>query len=354
MGRDVDEPILIVGYGRFGRAVGGLLHEAGRRVWALDTAASVPTDLQPPPDLLDSSAVILLSVPVLAVKDALEALSPSLGPHHLVVDVSSVRGPVEEALRLVLGDHVPWVGTHPLFGPSSIAIGERPLRVVICPNELHPEAAARAASLYASIGCEVIEEDAIAHDRSMAYSHALAFFLAKGMLDIDAAARTRFVPPSFQAMLQTIEAVRSDAGHLFYAIEALNPFSGEARSELLAALSRLDDELAQASLQPISGPEMFEIPDLGDAAPELRETRDLIDDVDRELVRLVARRSELAARAGRVKGERELPVRDAARERALLQERRTWAESEGLEPDAVARLFEQLMALARGVQERVE
>jgi prephenate dehydrogenase len=347
----VDEPILIVGYGRFGRAIGDLLIDSGQRVHAYDTLPSVPSELRAPPDLLDGPTIILLSVPVTAVAEAVAALSPSLGREHLVVDVSSVRGPVEEALGLVLGDRVPWVGSHPLFGPSSIALGERPLRVVVCPNELHPGAADRARSLYKSIGCEVIEEEPAAHDRSMAYSPALAFFLAKGLLDIDATARTRFVPPSFRSMLQTIEAVRSDAGHLFYAIEALNPFSADARAELMAALSRLDDELAQASLRPPSDGGVFEIPDLGDAAPELRETRDLIDELDREIVRMMARRCELAARVGRVKGERRLPVRDAGRERSVLKERRAWAKSEGLEPDAVARVFEQLMTLARAVQE---
>ena len=348
----MDEPILIVGFGRFGRAIAELLDGAGHQVWALDSSAPVPPGRTPPPGLLDGPATVLVCVPVVAVEGALTSLASSLGSQHLVVDVSSVRAPAEAAMRHVLADRVPWVGSHPLFGPSSIALGARPLRVVVCPTDLHPDAALGARALYESIGCEVIEEDAEAHDRSMAYSHALAFFLAKGMLDIDAASRTRFVPPSFQAMLRTIDAVRSDAGHLFYAIEALNPFSADARGELLAALSRLHDELAQVSPEALVAEDAFEIPDLGEAAPELRETRELIDDLDRDLVRLVARRSELAARVGRVKGERRLPVRDPARERAVLGERKAWAEAEGLDGDAVARLFEELMALARGVQER--
>jgi prephenate dehydrogenase len=346
----LNEAILIVGYGRFGRAVGDLLADAGHRVWAVDPVTPVPLALQPPADVWDRVSVVLLSVPVAVAERALSDLAAHLDSRHLVIDVSSVRAPVDEALRRVLGDRVGWVGTHPLFGPSSIALGERPLRVVVCPNEMHPGAAQRARALYASIGCEVIEEAAEGHDRSMAYSHALAFFLAKGLLAIDATERTRFVPPSFRSMLQTVDAVRSDAGHLFYAIEALNPFSADARTELLAALARLDEELRQTPSGGALPPEGFAIPGLGDAAPELRETRELIDELDRDLVRLVARRSELAARAGRAKGERRLPVRDAAPEREILRERRAWAESEGLDPDAVARLFEELMALARGVQ----
>lgn len=255
-------------------------------------------------------------------------------------------------MREMLGDRVPWVGTHPLFGPSSIALGERPLRVVLCPNELHPDATDRARALYESVGCEVLEENPEDHDRSMAYSHALAFFLAKGMLDMDAPGRTRFVPPSFRSMLRTIESVRSDAGHLFYAIEALNPFASGAREELLATLSRLHDELESARDQPPGDGGPFAIPDLGTAAPELRQARDLIDDLDRDIVRLVGRRQELVRRVKHTKDEKELPVRDPAREREVLRARRTWAAEDGLDPDAVARIFEGLMAMARSFQQR--
>ncbi|MDH3223598.1 MAG: prephenate dehydrogenase/arogenate dehydrogenase family protein [Gemmatimonadota bacterium] len=344
------EPVLIVGFGRFGRAIAGLSAASGRQVYAVDPEATVPLEFQAPQDLLTGDAILIVAVPVASVKEVTAQLAPELGPRHLVMDVSSVRSPAEEAMRTSLGERVPWIGTHPLFGPSSIALGERPLTVVVCPNELHPEAVGRAHAFYRSIGCEVVEEDPAAHDRSMAYSHALAFFLAKGLLDMDVPARTRIVPPSFRSMLQTIESVRSDAGHLFYAIEAMNPFAPGAREELMAALSRLHDELEIAQPDASIGRQAFEIPDLGAAAPELRETRELIDDLDHDIVRLIARRAELVRRVKSSKGKRALPVRDAAREREILQARRAWATEEGVDPDAVARIFEGLMSMARTLQ----
>lgn len=346
------EALTLVGYGRFGRALADLLDAAGHEVVALDPAVPVPERHAPTParPAFRPGGVVVLSVPVVSFRDVLSALRPRLDGADLVVDVSSVRTPVEEAMDALLGDAVPWVGTHPLFGPSSIALGERPLQVVISPNARHPGAAGRAAALFRSLGCEVIEEAAEAHDRSMAWTHALAFFLAKGMLDVQAAERARFVPPSFRAMLRTIDAVRSDAGHLFYAIERLNPFAEGARAELLDALARLHDELAATDPATYRSEGGFDIPDLGSSAPELRATRDLIDEIDRELLRGLARRTELARRAGRIKGERSLPVRDGTRERALLEERRRWAEEEALDPQAVARIFEAVLALSRGVQ----
>ncbi|MEZ4416794.1 MAG: prephenate dehydrogenase/arogenate dehydrogenase family protein [Gemmatimonadota bacterium] len=345
-------PVTLVGYGRFGRALAGLLLEAGNEVVALDPEAEIPAGLVPGEGRVPFApgCTVFLCVPVISFGEVLRGLRPRLDGADLVIDVSSVRTPMEAAMAETLGRAVSWVGTHPLFGPSSIALGERPLRVVVCPNPLHPDAASKAAALYRSLGCEVIEEETEAHDRGMAYTHALAFFLAKGMLDIEAVERSRFVPPSFRAMLRTIDSVRSDAGHLFYAIERMNPFADEARAELLDALARLHDELAATDPATYRTAGGFAIPDLGQAAPELRETRDLIDELDRELIRMLARRAELARRAGRIKGGRSLPVRDPARERSLLDARRTWAESEQLDPGAVARIFEAVLSLARGVQ----
>ena len=39
-----------------------------------------------------------------------------------------------------------------------------------------------------------------------------------------------FVPPSFKALARPIDAVRSDAGHLFATIQNDNPFAAAART----------------------------------------------------------------------------------------------------------------------------
>ena len=140
-------PILIVGYGRFGRALADLFLEAGHPVSAIDPAVEVPDELSAGVEqALAGPSAVLLCVPVQGIAGALEGLADRLGGGHLVIDVCSVRAPVEQILRERLGDRVPWVGSHPLFGPSSIAHGERPMRVVICPAPEHANAAAQAAA----------------------------------------------------------------------------------------------------------------------------------------------------------------------------------------------------------------
>jgi len=345
--------IALLGYGRFGRAFSGLVRDAGLAVRAWDPASDVPDDLEAPDleALVGGGGTIVLAVPVAATRDALTLARPYLGPEHLVVEVGSVkRGPVEVMTEL-LGQRVPWVATHPLFGPSSIALGERPLRAVVCPNALHETASARARRLYERVGCEVIEQDADVHDRLMARTHAIAFFLAKGLHEFGAPHDAALAPPSFAALSRTIDMVRSDAGHLFSAIERENPYAEEARRELLDALLAVHEQIGSVeddpSVQLESG---LAIPGLGQQAPELRETRELIDEVDQELVALLARRSKLSRRAGRIKAERGRPVRDEAREQALIDARGHWAVGFGLPTEAVQAVFRQILELSRQVQ----
>ena len=346
------ETTAILGYGRFGRAMAELILDAGLEVRAWDPIAEVPAELRAssPADLVQDASRIILAVPVHAIREAALALRPHLPADSLTLDVSSVkRRPLLE-LEEVLGRRFTWVGTHPLFGSTSIALGERPLMAVVCPNPLHPEAAAIATRFYERIGCRVVEQDPDEHDRGMALTHALAFFVAKGMIDIGVMESVPFAPPSFQAMAHTVESVRADASHLFRSIQTDNPFAAEARERLLGALGEIHRDLsASTTAGPVLG-RAPDIPDMGDRAPDLREIRDLIDDTDRELVRLLAQRDQLTHRAGRVKAREKRPIQDPQRERDMMVERRRWAEQEGMDPQTVEELFRSILRVSRSVQ----
>lgn len=357
------EGIAIIGFGRFGAAMAQLANDAGIAVKAWDSAQEVPEQWRvgSREELLQNGGPVVFAVPVHKLEPALMEWHPFLRADHLVIDVSSVKHGPNQSMEQVLGEEVPWIGSHPLFGPSSIALGQRPLRAVVCPNAMHPQAEEQAKELYLQLGCEVQVEDAAVHDHSMAYSHALAFFVAKGMLDLEELQKLAFAPPSFQAMQSTIDAVRSDAAHLFLAIERANPYAAEARQKLLETLGQVHQDLEALDQEDvglgISGEEdehtaRLEIPDLGSQAPELRQTRDLIDELDRELVSMLARRAVLANRAGQIKAQHGHGVRDPGREQKLLQARREMADQHNLDPDGISRVFEAVMRFSRDLQQR--
>ncbi len=349
--------IAFCGFGRFARALGELAADAGHGVQAWDPGA-------PPPDafrvasaaaLCAGADVVIVALPVPAVEEALRSLRPHLAPPTLVLDVASVKLEPVAAMERVLGDKVPWVGTHPLFGPTSLARGE-PRTVVVCPNPRHPGATARARALFEELGCRVVEEDPDSHDRRMAETHALAFFLAKAMLDAAVPVDAPAVPASFAALASVVQAVRSDAGHLLPAITRANPHAAAVRRRLLDALEAVDHALgapvgdqAPGAGAAGSAPPL-EIPDLGARSPSLRETREHIEELDHEIALLLARRAELARRAAHAKSALGVGIVDPAREKALLAERRAWAEELGLPADEVEEVYRAVVRMSRRVQ----
>ncbi|MEE8468162.1 MAG: prephenate dehydrogenase/arogenate dehydrogenase family protein [Planctomycetota bacterium] len=142
----------ILGYGRFGRALGERLREAGAQVLALDPHS--PPGPEVAADsveaLAEASELLVLAVPLVHMEGVLAELVPFLLPRHLVMDVGSVKTRPAAMLERVLGSDIPWVATHPLFGPVSLALGE-PSRVVVCPNPTHPAAVARGTMWKVSV-----------------------------------------------------------------------------------------------------------------------------------------------------------------------------------------------------------
>ena len=75
----------------------------------------------------------------------------------------------------------------------------------------------------------------------------------------------------------------------------------------------------------------------------IEDVREAIDALDREIVGLIGRRSRYVEAAARFKTGEE-SVRAPKRQEKMLQERRLWAEEEGLNPDVVERIYRNLVA----------
>ncbi|TDJ66156.1 MAG: prephenate dehydrogenase/arogenate dehydrogenase family protein [Planctomycetota bacterium] len=343
--------LAFLGYGRFGRALGGRFLEVGVAVRALDPRVVVPDEIAAGSvaQLLRGATHVIVAVPIAKTEAALRELAPHLGANQLVMDVGSVKAGPFALMERVLGQRVPWLATHPLFGPTSLALGEQPMRVIACPNAMHPQAVADARALYARIGCELVEQDPERHDQTMASGHALAYFVAKGILESELTLDHPLAPPSVQALARTVRSVREDAGHLFASLHRENSYAAEARRKLLDALIATDEALrapTPADEVAHEEPTSLRIAEL-DEPGQLRAARDVIDEIDAELVALLARRAAVSLRAARAKAGVGRGIRDPEREQRLLQAWRANATELGLDEDAVAEVFEAVLRFSR-------
>jgi prephenate dehydrogenase len=338
----------ILGYGRFGAALAGLLaeHHYPWRVWDADRSMPKSHAATDAVDLLAGVDIVVIAVPVSVFATVLRDLRPHLSARHQVLDVCSVKQGPCALMDEVLGADIPHAGCHPLFGPLSIARAE-PLRTIICPSLRHPGTAAHARALFASIGSEVAEMTPAEHDRHMAMTHAMAFFLARGLLELGVGEDLHWTPPSFAALASSIAAVRADAGHLFNAIQRENPYAAATRKRLIEVLTLIDQRVlaAPVDLGVLSMPEVR-----GADAGTAQDVLEHVDEVDRELLSLLQRRRELCARAASLPGAAPAsPGSDTEAAEHLLA-RLDVAGDSGLPAGEVRAVFRRVLALCRPPQ----
>lgn len=85
---------------------------------------------------------------------------------------------------------------------------------------------------------------------------------------------------------------------------------------------------------------------------ELKQYRDQIDSIDRELADLFQRRMDVVDHVGRYKLARNMPVLDAKREQEVLAAKAALARDEAMSADLAA-LFENIMAISRRRQRKL-
>lgn len=85
---------------------------------------------------------------------------------------------------------------------------------------------------------------------------------------------------------------------------------------------------------------------------ELKQYRDQIDIIDRQLADLFQRRMDVVERVGQYKVTHNMPVLDARREQEVLAAKAALARDEGMSADLAA-LFENIMAISRRRQRRL-
>ena len=336
-----DLRIGLLGHGRFGAALAGLLSQAGYRWRAWDPHCEIPASHRAvePDALVDDSELIILAVPVRALEPTLRRFGPRLQNGQQLLDVCSVKQEPCRLMHKILGATVGHAGCHPLFGPLSIARAD-PLRTIVCPNPHHPQTAEVARALFESLGSEVTMQDPETHDRLMAQTHVMAFFIARGLLDLGLREDLHWVPPSFAALAASIAAVRADSGHLFRTIQSENPYAAEARSSLIDALTQIDSGLGDTLVaQDISHERS--IPDLGATASASLQAGDQLGQLDHELLVLLKRRLELAARIDA--GTSLKPTTSSVG----IEVRRGWASEIGLDAEEVESVFARVLAMQR-------
>ena len=235
----------LIGFGQFGRLAATIL-KSRYDVLVTDTSPGAEAAAREMGvgfgSLEDaaSRAVVVVAVPVVAMRQVFAAIAPHLQPGAVVIDVGSVKMLPAQWMVEALPAHVDIVATHPLFGPQSARNGLAGLRLVVCPirGERHGSVAALGRELGLTVTVTTPEE----HDREMAYVQALTHLIGRSLVNLgipDEDLKT----PSYQHVLELCALIGADTFELFTAIQTQNPFAAEVVGAFVEQARSLLDQV---------------------------------------------------------------------------------------------------------------
>ncbi len=174
--------------------------------------------------------LVLLCVPVAAMKNVLLSLGPHLPKHCIVTDITSVKVVALEHMQKYWSG--PVVGTHPLFGPKPPKGSDLPVAIVPAMREFEPtseEQVIIVEKLFESLGCRTFRCTATKHDKAMAaiqnlnFITSLAYFATLAQ-DEDL---LPFITPSFKRRQDAAQKMLTEDAKLFEGLFNANPHSHE-------------------------------------------------------------------------------------------------------------------------------
>lgn len=198
----MSERIAIVGVGLIGGSFGlalkaaghtgeivGVGRDAGRLQQAVDRGAIDRPETDAAAGIAGAD-LVLLAVPMGAMRAALEAIAPALGAGTVITDAGSVKGSFVADAYAVLGSLARVVPGHPVAGTERSGVGAafaelfRDRRVILTPaDETEPAAIERVERLWRRTGARVERLAVEDHDRLLAATSHLPHMLAFGLVD---------------------------------------------------------------------------------------------------------------------------------------------------------------------------
>ncbi len=235
----------LIGFGQFGRLAADVLkdHFDVLVADAAPDAAQAAADLGVAFGAAEEAAarqIVIVAVPVRAMRAMFAKIAPRLVPGALVIDVGSVKMLPSQWMAEILPSFVDIVATHPLFGPQSAKAGLAGLRLVVCP--IRGERGEAVAQFGRELGLTVTVTTPEAHDREMAYVQALTHLIGRSLVNLDIPDE-QLKTPSYQHLLELCGLIGSDTFELFTAIQTQNPFAAEVAEAFVAQARGLLDRV---------------------------------------------------------------------------------------------------------------
>lgn len=240
----MQQTIGILGMGSFGSFLAGMLrHQTDNRIIAFDHHAfksvegvEISATIE---DLVGHADVLVLCVPLSSYDTVLPQIKSHLRPETLLIDICSVKMIPEERVRTELPQHTNVLFTHPLFGPQSVR-NNQPDGHSLIVTGFHGALAQKVLTFcQENLRLKVSHMTADEHDKTMAQVHALTFFVAHGLREMNLP-DPEFMTPSYSELVDLIELDKRHSKELYETIQNGNPHAKAMRQQFLGVMQGLE------------------------------------------------------------------------------------------------------------------
>ena len=236
----------IIGFGRFGELTARYLskdfsvvvHTRSDKKEAISACGARPVSFE----TACGQQIVILCMPISAMRETLRQVTPLLREDALVVDVCSVKVYPVQWMREILPYTVSILATHPMFGPDSAADSLKGRKIVLCPERIDSGQYEKIRTWLESQGLVVIKATAQEHDEKIAVSLSLTHFIGRSLsafgardLDIDT--------EGYKRLIHILGVVSNDTWQLFEDMHTYNPYAKQKRQAFIDAMADINERL---------------------------------------------------------------------------------------------------------------
>jgi prephenate dehydrogenase len=192
-----------------------------------------------------SQPIIIPAIPSQFFGEFFSSYHDAVNPSSVVIDVCSVKvRPLAELGRL-LPKTCQIIGTHPMFGPSSVAKngGIKGFRCAVCPVRADEQTVTIVEDFLQNVlDLRVIRKTPAEHDREMAYVQGVSHYIGR-VMDTLGIPESELATLAYEDLLDMKRIQGQDSWELFMSIMKDNPYAAEVHSDLKNAIKKLDEKI---------------------------------------------------------------------------------------------------------------
>ncbi len=240
--------VLIIGYGNFGKLLAKLLinftevYIYDKKNIDLNIEERKKITVLNNKEMVGKMDYIVFCVPVQFLQKSILEFKKHITPETIVLDVTSVKIiPLQLLQKYFPQNQI--IGTHPLFGPESIAKKVSDLKVVLTDVSALPSTKRAIIDSIEKMGFTVLEMTAEKHDKQIAKVQALSHYIGFALRDFDLREKVELRTLAYRKMYALYENVLNDSDDLFKTIQNYNPYAEKIRKLFVEHLIKLNEKL---------------------------------------------------------------------------------------------------------------